>query len=93
MLAEVSGEPARTYSIGFEAEGFDEMAYARIAARHFGTRRREYYVMPDDMVIGELTSKHVQDHADCYGTMVWVLMVLEQWLRQHRIAEKGGVTG
>lgn len=50
MLGEVSGEPARTYSIGFEAEGYDEMEYARIAARHFGTRHHEYYVTPDDVV-------------------------------------------
>jgi asparagine synthase (glutamine-hydrolysing) len=39
-----------TYSIGFEAEGYDEMAYARIAARHFGARHHEYYVTPDDLV-------------------------------------------
>jgi asparagine synthase (glutamine-hydrolysing) len=50
MLGQVSGAPARTYSIGFEAEGFDEMEYARIAARHFGTRHHEYYVTPDDVV-------------------------------------------
>ena len=50
MLGEVTGEPARTYSIGFEAQGYDEMAYARIAARHFGTRHHEYYVTPDDVV-------------------------------------------
>ncbi len=50
ILGEVSGEPARTYSIGFEAEGFDEMAYARITAQHFGTRHHEYYVTPDDVV-------------------------------------------
>ena len=50
MLGEVSGAPARTYSIGFAAEGFDEMEYARIAARHFGTRHHEYYVTPDDVV-------------------------------------------
>ena len=49
MLGEVSGSPARTYSIGFAAEGYDEMAYARIAARHFGTRHHEYYVTPDDV--------------------------------------------
>ena len=35
FLAEVTGAPARTYSIGFEATGYDEMGYARIAARHF----------------------------------------------------------
>lgn len=50
ILSEVAGEPARTYSIGFDASGYDEMAYARIAAKHFGTRHREYYVTPDDIV-------------------------------------------
>jgi len=50
MLREVTGEAPRTYSIGFDAAGFDEMGYARIAARHFGTRHREYYVTPDDVV-------------------------------------------
>jgi len=33
MLREVTGEAPRTYSIGFDAAGFDEMSYARIAAR------------------------------------------------------------
>src|SRR6267154_690280 len=50
MLGEVTGKPARTYSIGFEAQGYDEMEYARIAARHFGTRHHEYYVTPADVV-------------------------------------------
>ena len=35
--------------------------------------------------IDELTTVHVQSHAKYYGTMVWVLMMLEQWLRQHRV--------
>jgi asparagine synthase (glutamine-hydrolysing) len=50
ILGDVTGEPARTYSIGFEAEGYDEMHYARLAARHFGTRHHEYYVTPEDVV-------------------------------------------
>jgi len=50
MLREVTGEAPRTYSIGFDAEGFDEVGYARIAARRFETRHREYYVTPDDVV-------------------------------------------
>jgi asparagine synthase (glutamine-hydrolysing) len=50
LLGEVTGKPARTYSIGFEAQGYDEMSYARIAARHFGTRHHEYYVTPADVV-------------------------------------------
>lgn len=50
ILTEVTGEPAKTYSIGFEATGYDEMYYARIAARHFSTDHHEYYVTPDDVV-------------------------------------------
>lgn len=50
VLGEVTGKPAYTYSIGFAAEGYDEMEYARIAARHFATQHREYYVTPDDVV-------------------------------------------
>ncbi len=52
ILGEVTGQPARTYSIGFDASGYDEMEYARIAAKHFGTRHQEYYVTPDDIVSG-----------------------------------------
>ena len=50
ILSEISNRPARTYSIGFEAAGYDEMEYARIAAQHFSTEHHEYYVTPDDIV-------------------------------------------
>ncbi len=50
LLSEVAGRTAATYSIGFEAEGYDEMHFARIAARRFGTEHHEYYVTPDDLV-------------------------------------------
>jgi asparagine synthase (glutamine-hydrolysing) len=50
ILTEVRHKPAETYSIGFAAEGFDEMEYARITSQHFGTRAHEYYVTPQDVV-------------------------------------------
>ena len=49
MLAKVQGS-ASTYSIGFDVPGYDEMAYARIAAKHFGTDHHELYVTADDVV-------------------------------------------
>jgi asparagine synthase (glutamine-hydrolysing) len=52
MATRVLGRPVDTYSIGFDVEGYDEMSYARIAARHFGTRHHEHYVTPDDLVRG-----------------------------------------
>ncbi len=50
MIGEASGRQAATYSIGFAAVGYDEMHYARIAARHFKTEHHEYYVTPEDLV-------------------------------------------
>ena len=50
MLTEVTGKPAKTYSIGFDAEGFDEMQYARIASKRYGTDHHEYYITPADLV-------------------------------------------
>lgn len=50
LLTATLGEPARTFSIGFDAAGYDEMGYARIAAKHFGTKQFEYYVSPEDVV-------------------------------------------
>ncbi|MFV0276496.1 MAG: asparagine synthetase B family protein, partial [Parahaliea sp.] len=41
---------ARAYCIGFEAEGYDEVPFARITAEHFGISLREYYLTPDDIV-------------------------------------------
>jgi asparagine synthase (glutamine-hydrolysing) len=49
LIGQVAGR-ADTYSIGFDAQGYDEMEYARIAARHFKTEHHEYYVTPADLV-------------------------------------------
>jgi len=50
LLTQHLGGPAQAFSIGFDAEGYDEMAFARSAARHFGARHHEYYVTPADVV-------------------------------------------
>ena len=62
LLAAVSGQPVKSYSIGFDAAGYDEMEYARIAARHFKAMHREYYVTPADVVaaVPELAAEYDQ---------------------------------
>ncbi len=50
MLTELTHAPARTYSIGFASDEFDEMKYARITAQHLGARAHEYCLTPDDVV-------------------------------------------
>jgi len=50
MLGRARGERAKVFSIGFEAAGYDEMHFARIAARHFDCEHHERYVTPADVV-------------------------------------------
>src|SRR5450830_554148 len=50
IMGQVTGRPARTYSIGFDAPGYDEMAYARLAASHAGSIHHERYVTADDVL-------------------------------------------
>ena len=50
ILRETTGQAPACYSIGFEAAGYDEMEYARIAAKAFGAEHHEYYVTPSDLV-------------------------------------------
>lgn len=41
---------AKTFSMGFDEAGYDEMHYSRIAVKAYGTRHSEYYVTPDDIL-------------------------------------------
>jgi asparagine synthase (glutamine-hydrolysing) len=43
-------EQANTFTIGFNAEGYDESGYAKIVADHFKTKHHVYYVTPEDVV-------------------------------------------
>lgn len=49
VFAGLVRRPVRTYSIGFEQSGYDELEYARIAARHFQAMPGEYYVQHRDV--------------------------------------------
>ena len=66
LLGEVTGEPPQTFSIGFEAEGYDETEFARIAAKRFGARHHEYFVTPRDVAsaIPELASAYGQPYGN-----------------------------
>ena len=50
LFGQVTGKPVDSFSIGFDAGGYDEMSYARLAARHFNSRHHEHYLTPDELV-------------------------------------------
>ena len=50
VLASVSDKPARTFSIGFGVESYNELGFARVAAQRFKFDSVEYHVTSDDIV-------------------------------------------
>lgn len=65
VVGELTGQAACTYSIGFDAEGYDESYYARLASRHFRTSHREYRVTPADVV--DAIPLIAEVHAEPFG--------------------------
>ncbi len=55
-MSRLSSEPVRTFSIGFEEPDFDELRYAQLVARSFGTQHHERILEPDVLnVLDEIT--------------------------------------
>jgi asparagine synthase (glutamine-hydrolysing) len=50
IYQEITDYPVEAFSIGFDADGYDEMEYARATARHFNVNLHEYYVTPADVL-------------------------------------------
>lgn len=50
LIRELTGKPGDNFTIGFDAEGYDEMEFARITANHFKTTLHEHYISPQDVV-------------------------------------------
>lgn len=46
-MARQSAAPVKTFSIGFEEQGFNELPYASMVARQYGTEHHEILVRPD----------------------------------------------
>ncbi len=60
-LTAVRGAPVDTFSIGFDAAGFDEMEYARCAVERYGCNSHEYYLKPADIVTAIPVIAHEYD--------------------------------
>jgi asparagine synthase (glutamine-hydrolysing) len=57
-------EPLRTFSIGFEEQGFDELSRARLVAERYGTDHHELILRPDAV---ELFPKLVEAFDEPFG--------------------------
>ena len=63
-MALQSGKPVKTFSIGFEEPGFNELSLAAALARKYGTEHHEMIVRPDSV---DLVSKLVRHFDEPFG--------------------------
>lgn len=65
LMARQMGEPVKTFSIGFEDQDFNELAYARMVAKQYGTDHHEEIVRPDaEKIILDLVRQFDEPFAD-----------------------------
>ncbi len=65
MMAQILETPVKTFSIGFNEDSFNELKFARLAAKHFNTEHHEFIVTPDLVqIIDELVWHFDEPFAD-----------------------------
>jgi asparagine synthase (glutamine-hydrolysing) len=65
LMSEVSSEPVKTFSIGFEEQDFSELHHARRVAEHVGADHHEFVVRPDALeVLPTLVEHYGEPYAD-----------------------------
>lgn len=65
FMSQILDKPVKTFSIGFNEDSFNELKFARIAAKHFNTEHHEFVVTPDLVdVVDELVWHFDEPFAD-----------------------------
>lgn len=81
LMARHMSQPVKTFSIGFHEDSFNELKYARVAARHFGTEHEEFIVKPDICeMVDELAWHFDEPFADASAIPTYMVSKLA---RQH----------
>lgn len=93
ILTEVSGQPAKSFSIVFEQEKFDERRYSQCAAKHFGTEHTEHLLTPEEteQVIHTIAASYEQPfgNASAVPTYVCAKVANDKGVR-HLLGGDGG---
>lgn len=82
LMAELSGSPVKTFSVGFEEESFSELEYARAVAQRYATDHHEFILKYDDIpgTLGKIS----QHFGEPFGDVSAIpLFYISKMTRQH----------
>lgn len=81
LMSKAMTQPVKTFSIGFEQEGYDELPYARMIAGQFKTEHHERVVRPDVVdILPRLVWQYNEPFADSSAIPAYCLA---QMTREH----------
>jgi asparagine synthase (glutamine-hydrolysing) len=73
-MARLMDRPVKTFSIGFSESSFDELHFARMAARRLGTDHHEFVVTPDVCnLVEEIIWHHDEPFADVSSIPTYIV--------------------
>src|SRR5262249_28120168 len=61
IMSEVSSQPVKTFSIGFDDPSYNELRYARMVAKQFGTDHHELIIRPDAISLVERLIQYLDE--------------------------------
>jgi asparagine synthase (glutamine-hydrolysing) len=92
LMQSQSARPVKTFTIGFNEEGYNEAVHAKAVARHLGTEHTELYITPEQAmaVIPQLPTLYDEPFSD--SSQIPTFLV-SKMTKQHVTASLSGDAG